>query len=97
MKNIQIIDGAENCTFSIFAMSDNDFDVLFPDGNDIEFVKDLQKRLGEKTATEILNRLWKHPLDKKSINGIHATIFFQQDFRKKFYPTKKEAEMVANP
>lgn len=30
MKNIQVIDGALNCTFSIFQATDGEFRLLFP-------------------------------------------------------------------
>jgi hypothetical protein len=32
VKNIQVIDGAVNCTFSIFQATDQEFAVLFTDG-----------------------------------------------------------------
>jgi hypothetical protein len=31
MKNIQVIDGALNCTFSIFEATDEEFALLFPE------------------------------------------------------------------
>jgi hypothetical protein len=30
MKNVQVIDGAENCTLPIYAGGDDDFALLFP-------------------------------------------------------------------
>ena len=37
MKNIQIIDRAENATFSLFQATDEEFDAIFPgDGQDME-------------------------------------------------------------
>jgi len=41
MKNIQIIDGAGNATFSVFQATDQEFAEIFPDGRDIELVEDL--------------------------------------------------------
>lgn len=35
MKNIQVIDGAQNATFSVFQATDEEFALLFPDGTDI--------------------------------------------------------------
>lgn len=32
MKNIQIIDGAVNATFSVFQATAEEFDAIFPDG-----------------------------------------------------------------
>ena len=55
MKNIQIIDGANNCAYSICKASDETFSLIFPFlGQDIEFVEDFVKRVGEKKAGEIL-------------------------------------------
>ena len=94
MKNIQVIDAADNCTYSIFAASDDDFASIFPGGTDIEFSEDLFQRLGEDLAIEITNRLWKRRSDKKATTGIHGTLYYQLLGKKVFYPTKKEAEMV---
>ncbi len=30
MKNIQVIDGALNCVYDIFPLTDEDFSVIFP-------------------------------------------------------------------
>lgn len=94
-KNIQIIDGALNCKYSIFAASPEDFKEIFPaDGQDIEFINDFFERIGENRATEILNRLWLAPIDKKTVQGIHGTLFYELEYKKEFYPTKREREMV---
>jgi hypothetical protein len=38
MKNIQVIDGALNCTFSIFEATDEELALLFPEaGQEIQF------------------------------------------------------------
>lgn len=93
MKNIQIIDGALNCTYSIFAVNDVEFEMLFPNGTDIEFNDDLFKRLGEAEAAKLLAEIWKRPVDKKYVVGIHGTIFYGMDYKKKYYPTKRDREM----
>ena len=42
MKNIQIIDGALNCTFSLFQATDEEFQLLFPgELQDIQYAEDL--------------------------------------------------------
>jgi hypothetical protein len=33
------------------------------------------------------------PVDKKSVVGIHGTLFFGIPHMKKYYPTKRESEM----
>ncbi|MBU1109986.1 MAG: hypothetical protein KKB51_25115 [Candidatus Riflebacteria bacterium] len=93
-KNIQIIDGARNCTYSIFSTSSEYFDLIFPNLQDVEFIDDFVGRVTEPIAQEILNKLWKNPVDKKHISGIHGTLFFGLEFKKAYYPTKKENEMI---
>lgn len=99
MKNIQVIDDAINCTYEIFAISDELFYEIFPNEQDVEFENDLFERCGDLRAKELLDTLWKNRLNKKEVVGIHGTIFFGYDFddKKPFYPTKKESEMIANP
>lgn len=95
MKAIQVIDAALNCTYDVFAASEEDFRSIFPEpGQDIEFIYDFVERAGEKVADVVCGRLWKNRLDKKHVTGIHGTLFYQLDHKKKFYPTKKESEMV---
>jgi hypothetical protein len=96
MKNIQVIDDALNCLFEVFEASNDDFNLIFPNAQDIEFAGDFVARVGETSATLILDRLWKEPRDKKRIAGVHGTLFYgdANEKRKPFFPTKKEAEMV---
>jgi len=94
MKNVQIIDGADNCTYDIFGISDEGCALLFPNGQDIEFISDFIDRVGKETAEAVTTPMWKRRRDKKNVWGIHGTLFYQLDFKKEFYPTKKEAEMI---
>ena len=93
MKHIQIIDDALNCTYSIFAVEDDEFENLFLNGTDIEFNDDLFSRLGEAEATKLLAKIWERPVDKKSVLGIHGTLFYGMSHKKRYYPTKRESEM----
>ena len=95
MKNIQVIDGADNCAYDVFATSDEDFAALFPgDGQDIEFIEDFLKRVGKTKAGDILERLFGAPADKKTFRGIHGTLFYQlKRTKKRFYPTKRETDL----
>src|SRR3954462_7998809 len=93
MKHIQVIDGASNCTYSIFAAEDAEFEILFPNGTDIEFNDDLFNRLGEEKASKLLGEIWQRPVDKKSVVGIHGTLFYGLGHKKKYYPTKRDSEM----
>jgi hypothetical protein len=94
MKNIQVIDGANNSTYSIFAATDDEVAAIFPGGTDVEFVEDFFERLGDEVAGKIQSELWNRPVNKKDVHGIHGTLFYQLTKKKRYYPTKKESEMV---
>ncbi len=53
---------------------------------------DFFDRAGKKAANDVLGRLWSYPIDKKTANGIHGTLFYGLDFKKPFYPTKRETD-----
>lgn len=94
MKNIQVIDGADNCEYCIFAAMNKEFEAIFPDGQDIEFIEDFIKRVGDSVAGKITEAMWKRPVNKKTAQGIHGTLFYQLIEKRRYYPTKKESEMV---
>ncbi len=94
-KHIQVIDGALNCTYDIFEISEADFVLLFPEpAQDIEFAEDCFARLGD-AAEALCGRLWSKRVDKKVVRGIHGTLFYGLEFKKQFYPTRRECEMVS--
>lgn len=94
MKHVQVIDGAENCTYSIFSFTDDEFSKIFPGtGQDIEFIEDVVSRLGDSAVAELLRPVWKRPVEKKAVFGIHGTLFYQLYFKKQYYPNKREEEM----
>jgi hypothetical protein len=93
MKNVQIIDGADNATFSIFQASEKEFDAIFPEGRDLEFIEDFIERAGEKRADVILSAIWKRPILKRDAQGLHGTLFYGWADRRKHYPaTKREVD-----
>jgi hypothetical protein len=89
MKNIQIIDGALNATFSIFQATDEEFICIFPGGQDIELVEDLVERLGEDAAGSLLEPLWQRPILKRDALGIHGTLYFDHANRRAYIPASK--------
>ena len=44
MKNIQVIDGAVNCVYDIFSATDEEFALIFPNGQDIAFIDEVYGR-----------------------------------------------------
>ena len=91
MKNIQIIDGASNATFSIFQATDEEFAAIFPDGTDMELIEDLSARLGQEKAGKILSPLWQRPILKRDALGIHGTLFYDNHERE-IPATKREVD-----
>ena len=89
MKNIQIIDGATNATFSVFQTTDEEFAAIFPDGRDMELVEDLIERVGEKAAGSVLTPIWSRPILKREALGIHGTLFYDNDHRRNHIPPSK--------
>ena len=89
MKNVQIIEPGHNCEYSIFAFTDEEFAKIFPNGQDVEFIEDVIERLGEDMR---IPAEWR-PIDKKTVQGIHGTLFYQLIEKKKYYPSKLEAEL----
>jgi len=94
MKNIQVIDGAKNCSFSVYSADEKDFSLIFPMiGQDVEFVEDLVERLGDRSAGEVVRRATSRRVEKRDIKGIHGTLFFDLLERKKWYPNKRENDL----
>lgn len=101
-KNIQVIDGAYNSCYSIYTIKEEYFNLIFPNGQDIEFVEDFVSRVGKRLGNRILKELWKNELDRKLVNGIHGTLFDDyedcgcgEDIRKKkkYYLSKNWKEV----
>ena len=95
MKNVQIIDGANNCTYDIYSFTDGEFSIIFPEpGQNVEFIEDVSERVGDEQLGKILAPVWKRFVNKADVVGIHGTLFYQLQYKKKYYPTKKEEEMI---
>jgi hypothetical protein len=98
LKNIQIIDGADNATYSIFQASDEEFLEIFPEpGQDMEVIEDFNVRVTSKKAASVLRAIWKRPILKRDAAGIHGTLLFDYADRKQYLPdTKREVDWAAN-
>ena len=57
MKNIEVIDEAENCLFDVFSATEEEFILIFPNGQDIEFADDFFERVGESVAAKVLEAI----------------------------------------
>ena len=96
MKNIMVIDGAENCVYDIFATPDDDFALIFPEGTDIAFIEDIERRADADLVLEALKRTWPNRIAKREAAGIHGIVFYQLYAKRKYYPTLRDEEAV-NP
>jgi len=86
MKNIQIIDGAANATFSLFQVTDDEFLALFPSGSEMQIVEDVFERLGQEEASRVIGPMWSRPILKRDVVGIHGTLFYDSDHRRDYFP-----------
>ena len=90
MKNIQIIDGADNATFSIFQCNPEDFQVIFPAaGQDIALIDDVLSQPNAMRASEVLSRLWQQPVLKSDAHGIHGTLYYDCERFGKYLPASR--------
>lgn len=93
MKNIQVIDAADNCAYDVFQATDREFEIIFPSASqDIQFAEDLPNT---SEVNEALNSIWQRLYyNKKDINGIHGTLFYQLIDKKAYYPNKRESDLT---
>jgi len=90
MKNIQVIDTADNATYSIFQVTDEEFALIFPGhGQDLEMPEVVFKRLGQKQATDLFAAMWQRPILKSQVQGIHGTLFQDYFPKRRHFPTSK--------
>jgi hypothetical protein len=53
MKNVQVIDGAVNSTFDIYAIPDDVFVLLFPEDQNVTFLAAVEKTLSRLGITPV--------------------------------------------
>lgn len=76
MKNIQVIDGAENTAYDIFSATDDEFDVIFPVGQDVAFIDEVMARGPQEALDAAFDRIWKRRIPKKDAIGISTACCF---------------------
>ena len=97
MKNILVTDAAQNCSFSVCAVQEEDFAILFrAPGQDVEFVEDLIARIGGAEAGRVVLRSTTRRIHKRDAVGIHGTLFFGFPERRKHFPNKREDDRDAH-
>lgn len=96
MKNIQVIDGAVNCVYDIFSATDDEFALIFPDGEDVAFIDEVLARGDSAALNAAFGEIWKRRIPKRDAAGIHGLLFYEFESKKVFYPTRRDEEAV-NP
>jgi hypothetical protein len=96
MKNIQVIDGALNAVYDIFAATEEEFALIFPDGQDVAFIDEVQARGNKRELDDAFARIWKRRVPKPNAIGIHGVLFYELNHKKEYYPTRRDEE-ARNP
>ena len=96
MKNIQVIDGARNCVYDIFAATEEEFSLIFPKGHDVAFINEVLEREDPAALEAAFEKIWKRRIPKREAKGIHGMLFYELEEKKIYYPTRKDEEAV-NP
>ncbi|WP_019881412.1 MULTISPECIES: hypothetical protein [unclassified Methylophilus] len=96
MKNIQVIDGADNCVYDIFAATDEEFWLIFPPNQDIAFINEVMARGPVEKLDAAFSEIWKRRVRKPEAMGIHGVLFYELDHKKQYYTTRRDEEAV-NP
>jgi hypothetical protein len=96
MKNIQVIDGAVNCVYDIFAATDEEFGLIFLPGHDVAFIDEVMERGPVDVLDVVFSRVWGRRVRKSEAMGIHGLLFYELAEKKQYYPTRRDEEAV-NP
>lgn len=90
MKNVQVIDGAPNCTFPIFQFEDDQFLLIFSDADqDIAFADELETYLSDAELKRAFEGVWDRPIAKIDIGGLHGTLFYEFEAKKCHFPASR--------
>ena len=96
MRNIQVFDGADNAVYDIFAATDEEFALIFPNGTDVAFIDEVYQNQPTQTLDTAFTAIWKRRVLKREAMGIHGILFYECEHKKAYYPTRRDEEAV-NP
>jgi hypothetical protein len=97
MKNVMIIDGARNCAYDIFATTEEGFARMFPaNGQDVAFIDEILSSGPRHELERLFSEMWARPVAKPDADGIHGIIFYELDFKKEFYPNRRDSDLTDN-
>ena len=96
MKNIQVIDGAVNCVYDIFQATDEEFKIIYPNGEDVAFIDEVYAKGEKELLDKAFTAIWARRVPKVQANGIHGLLFYELESKKPYYPTRRDEE-ARNP
>lgn len=96
MKNVQVIDGAQNCVYDIFAATDEEFSLIFPEGTDIAFIGEVYATGDRQALDAAFEKIWARRIKKRDAQGIHGILFYELDEKKVYYAARQDEEAI-NP
>lgn len=71
MKHIEIVDGALNSRFELYAVTDQVFDLLFPAEEDEIYLEELSKELQEDGA--FWDQVYAREVDRRTVHPPYAS------------------------
>lgn len=96
MKNIQVIDGANNSLYDVFSATEEEYALIFPVGQDVAFIDEVMARGPKKQLDNAFKRIWERRIPKRDALGIHGLLFYELEHKKQYYPTRRDEEAI-NP
>lgn len=96
MKNIQVIDSADNCVYDIFMATDEEFALIFGNDSDVAFIEEVYPGDNEQALDRAFGNIWKRRIRKCDALGIHGILFYGLLDKRAYYPTRKDEE-ATNP
>ena len=92
MKNIQVIDAAQNAVFDVFAATDDEFALIFPPDQDVAFIDEVCARVDATELETALAALWARRIPKREALGIQGTLYYEHEHKKVYYPTRRDED-----
>jgi len=97
LKNVQVIDGAVNSTFDIYAVHKDVFIFMFPERNNVVFLADIEQKLSEHKIDKVQfwQQFYRNRIPKPQVHGIHGTLHLTgSSVEERFFPTRREEDVV---
>jgi len=70
--------------------------LIFPSEEDIAFIDEVMSRGRSEELNAAFQNIWKRRITKKDALGIHGILFYGLEYKKVYYPTRRDEEAV-NP